>query len=146
MVIRTSDGKVITIDHRERGPAAARPDYFDDVPSTQALYLDLDGTPHDVGTVLRNPDLARTYERIARLGAKGFCRGAVADAMVEAVQHSPVAADADFFDVPLTGLLSDGFAAERRALIDPQHAATSPVPPGGNGVVVPGWGSCSTTS
>jgi gamma-glutamyltranspeptidase/glutathione hydrolase len=291
MVIRTSDGKVTTIDHRERAPAAMRPDsffeagqplafndarysglsagvpgtvrgweealrrygtmsvaealrpaiqvardgfvvdqtfvdqtqqnldYFDDVPSTQALYLDPDGTPRDVGTVLRNPDLARTYERIAHLGAKGFYGGAVADAMVEAVQHPPVAADAnhtwrpgmmtmrdlkayvapereptrvayrgldvysmgppssggstvgealnilegfdldpadrtqalhlyleasrfsfadrnayladaDFFDVPLTGLLSDGFAAERRALIDPQHAATSPVPPG----------------
>ena len=39
-------------------------------------------------------------------------------------------ADPDFFDVPLAGLLSDGFAAERRALIDPEHAATSPVPPG----------------
>jgi gamma-glutamyltranspeptidase/glutathione hydrolase len=291
MVIRTSDGKVTTIDHRERAPAAMRPDsffeagqplafndarysglsvgvpgtvrgweqalrrygtmsltealrpaiqvardgfvvdqtfaeqtqqnldYFDDVPSTQALYLDSDGTPRDVGTVLRNPDLARTYERIAHLGAKGFYSGAVADAMVEAVQHPPVAADAnhtwrpglmtirdvkayvaperaptrvgyrgldvygmgppssggstvgealnilegfalgpadrtralhlyleasrfsfadrnafladpDYFDVPLTGLLSDGFAAERRALIDPQHAATSPVPPG----------------
>ena len=291
MVIRTSDGKVTTIDHRERAPAAMRPDsffeagqplafndarysglsvgvpgtvlgwvealgrygtmsvaealgpaiqvardgfvvdqtfvdqtqqnldYFDDVPSTQALYLDPDGTPRDVGTVLRNPDLARTYERIAHLGAKGFYRGAVADAMVEAVQHPPVAADAnhtwrpgmmtmrdlkayvaperaptkvayrgldvysmgppssggstvgealnilegfdldpadrtralhlyleasrfsfadrnayladaDFVDVPLTGLLSDGFAAERRALIDPQQAATSPVLPG----------------
>jgi gamma-glutamyltranspeptidase / glutathione hydrolase len=291
MVIRTSDGKVTTIDHRERAPAAMRPDsffeagqplafndarysglsvgvpgtvrgweealrrygtmsltealrpaiqvardgfvvdqtfaeqtqqnldYFDDVPSTQALYLDPDGTPRDVGTVLRNPDLARTYQRIAHLGAKGFYSGAVADAMVEAVQHPPVAADAnhtwrpglmtirdvkayvaperaptrvgyrgldvygmgppssggstvgealnilegfdldpadrtralhlyleasrfsfadrnafladpDYFDVPLTGLLSDGFAAERRALIDPQRAATSPVPPG----------------
>jgi gamma-glutamyltranspeptidase / glutathione hydrolase len=291
MLIRTSDGKVTTIDHRERAPAAMRPDsffeagrplpfndarfsglsagvpgtvrgwdealrrygtislaralgpairvardgfvvdqtffdqtqqnvdYFDDVPSTRALYLDPDGTPRDVGTVLRNPDLARTYERIAHLGAKGFYGGAVADAMVEAVQHPPVAADAnhtwrpglltmrdvkayvaperaptrvayrgldvysmgppssggstvgealnilegfdldpadrtqalhdyleasrfsfadrnayladpDFFDVPLTGLLSDGFAAERRSLIDPQHAATSPVPPG----------------
>jgi gamma-glutamyltranspeptidase/glutathione hydrolase len=291
MVIRTSDGKVTTIDHRERAPAAMRPDsffqagqplpfndarysglsagapgtvrgwdealrrygtmslaqalgpairlardgfvidqtffdqtqqnldYFDDVPSTRALYLDPDGTPRDVGTVLRNPDLAGTYERIAHLGAKGFYGGAVADAMVEAVQHPPVAADAnhtwrpglltlrdlkdyaaperkptrvgyrgldvysmgppssggstvgealnilegfgldpadrtqalhdyleasrfsfadrnayladpDFFEVPLTGLLSDGFAAQRRALIDPQHAATSPVPPG----------------
>jgi gamma-glutamyltranspeptidase/glutathione hydrolase len=291
MVIRTSDGKVTTIDHRERAPAAMRPDsffqagqplafndarysglsagvpgtvrgwdealrrygtmslaealrpavqvardgfvvdqtffdqtqqnldYFDDVPSTRALYLDPDGTPRDVGTVLRNPDLARTYERIAHLGAKGFYSGAVADAMVEAVRHPPVAADAnhtwrpgmmtmrdvtayvaperkptrvgyrgldvysmgppssggstvgealnilegfdldpadrtqalhdyleasrfsfadrnayladaDFVDVPLTGLLSDGFAAERRALIDPQHAATSPVAPG----------------
>jgi gamma-glutamyltranspeptidase/glutathione hydrolase len=291
MVIRTSDGEVTTIDHRERAPAAMRPDsffeagqplgfndarysglsvgvpgtvrgweqalrrygtmsvaealrpaiqvardgfvvdqtfvdqtqqnldYFDDVPSTQALYLDPDGTPRDVGTVLRNPDLARTYQRVAHLGAKGFYRGAVADAMVEAVQHPPVAADAnhtwrpgvmtmrdvrayvaperaptrvayrgfdvysmgppssggstvgealnilegfdldaadrtqalhdyleasrfsfadrnayladaDFVDVPLTGLLSDGFAAERRALIDPQRAATSPVAPG----------------
>jgi gamma-glutamyltranspeptidase/glutathione hydrolase len=39
-------------------------------------------------------------------------------------------ADPDFFDVPLSGLLSDSFAAERRALIDKNHAATSPVPPG----------------
>jgi len=39
-------------------------------------------------------------------------------------------ADPDFFDVPLAGLLSDSFAAERRALIDEDHAATSPVAPG----------------
>ena len=71
--------------------------------------------------------------------------------------------------MPLRGLLSDRFAAERRALIDPEHAASSPVAPGdprletthltvsdrrgtvvsytftiestgGNGIVVPGWG------
>jgi gamma-glutamyltranspeptidase/glutathione hydrolase len=197
----------------------ANVDFFDDIASTRALYLDSDGTPRDVGSVFRNPAMARTYERIAHLGTKGFYRGAVADAMVEAVQNPPVApdanhiwraglmtmrdvngyvaperaptrvgyrgldvysmgppssggstvgeslnilegfdldpaertqalhlfleasrfsfadrnaflADADFFDVPLTGLLSDGFAAERRALIDPQQAATSPVPPG----------------
>jgi gamma-glutamyltranspeptidase / glutathione hydrolase len=291
MVIRTTDGSVTTIDHRETAPAAMRPDsfweggsplafnaarfsglsvgvpgtvrgwdvalrrygtrtlgealqpavevaregfvvdqtfffqtqgnvdFFDDITSTRALYLDPDGTPRDVGTVFRNPDLARTYERIAHLGANGFYRGAVADAMVEAVQNPPLApdanhvwrpglmttsdvkayvaperaptrigyrgldiygmgppssggstdgealnilegfrlhranrtqalhffleasrfsfadrnaylADSDFFDVPLTGLLSDGFAAERRALIDARQAATSPVAPG----------------
>jgi gamma-glutamyltranspeptidase/glutathione hydrolase len=32
--------------------------------------------------------------------------------------------------VPLAGLLSDGFAGERRARINPTRAATSPVPPG----------------
>jgi gamma-glutamyltranspeptidase/glutathione hydrolase len=194
-------------------------DFFDDVPSTEEIYLDPDGTPRDVGTVLRNPDLARAYERIARKGGKGFYRGALAAAMVRAVTRPPIAADAnhvwrpgvmtmrdvkryeaperaptrigyrgldvygmgppssggstvgealnilegfsltaadraqafhlyleasrfsfadrnayladpDFFDVPLAGLLSDAFAAERRALIDPAQAATSPVPPG----------------
>jgi gamma-glutamyltranspeptidase/glutathione hydrolase len=197
----------------------ANVDFFDDVPSTEAIYLDPDGTPRDVGTILRNPDMARAYERIAHLGARGFYRGAIADAMVDAVQNPPIAADAnhlwrsgvmtmrdvrgyaaperaptrvgyrgldvygmgppssggstvgealnilegfslspadrtrafhlyleasrfsfadrnayladpDFFDVPLDGLLSDAFAAERRALIDPARAATSPVPPG----------------
>ena len=38
-------------------------------------------------------------------------------------------ADPAYFDVPLTGLLSDGFAATRRALIT-DTAATSPVAPG----------------
>jgi gamma-glutamyltranspeptidase/glutathione hydrolase len=193
-------------------------DYFDDVPSSAALFLDPDGTPRDVGTTFRNPDLARTYQRIAHLGAKGFYRGKVAAAMVDAVQDPPVSPDAnhvwrpglmtmrdlhryvapereptrvgyrgldvygmgppssggstvgealnilegyrvsrmareealhyyleasrfsfadrnayladpDYFDVPLRGLLSDGFAAERRSLIRPT-AATSPVPPG----------------
>ena len=70
-------------------------DYFNDVPSTAAIYLDPDGTPRDVGTTLRNPDMARAYERIAKLGPKGFYRGAIADAMVEAAQHPPIGADAN---------------------------------------------------
>jgi gamma-glutamyltranspeptidase / glutathione hydrolase len=197
----------------------ANVDYFDDVPSSRELYLDPDGTPRDVGTIFRNRDLARAYERIAELGARGFYRGDIAEAIVEAVQEPPIAVDANhvwrsglmtlrdlerydalerkptrvgyrgldvygmgppssggstvgealnilegydlsaatraqafhlyleasrfsfadrnayladpgYFDVPLTGLLSDGFAAERRALIDPGHAATSPVAQG----------------
>jgi gamma-glutamyltranspeptidase/glutathione hydrolase len=39
-------------------------------------------------------------------------------------------ADSDFVAVPLAGLLSDGFAAQRRALINPLQAAVSPVAPG----------------
>src|SRR5262249_17459381 len=38
--------------------------------------------------------------------------------------------DPDQVAVPTGELLSPGFAAERACLVDPQHAATSPVPPG----------------
>jgi gamma-glutamyltranspeptidase / glutathione hydrolase len=197
----------------------ANVDWFNDVPSSEALYLDPDGTPRDVGTILRNPDLARAYERIGKLGSRGFYKGDIAEAIVDAVQRPPIAADAnhvwrpglmtlrdlkrytaperkptkvnyrglqvygmgppssggstvgealnilegydlgsmtrtqalhlfleasrfafadrnayladpEYFDVPLRGLLSDGFAAERRALINPAMAGTSPVAPG----------------
>jgi gamma-glutamyltranspeptidase/glutathione hydrolase len=194
-------------------------DWFNDIPSTAAIYLDPDGTPRDVGSTLTNPDLARTYRRMARRGVNWFYNGSVAGAMARAAQSPPKAEDAnhawrpglmtrgdlrryraikrqptrigyrgldvwsmgppssggstvgealnilegygglaadhvralhlmleasrftfadrnayladpDFFDVPLAGLLSDSFAAERRALIDETHTATSPVPPG----------------
>jgi gamma-glutamyltranspeptidase/glutathione hydrolase len=194
-------------------------DWFNDIPSTAALYLDPDGTPRDVGSTLRNPDLARTYRLIARMGTRGFYRGPLADAMSRTAQAPPKASDAnhawrpglmtrrdlrryraierpatrngyrgleiwgmgppssggttvgealnilegyadlaadrtralhlmleasrfsfadrnayladsDYVYVPVRGLLSDGFAAERRALIDENRAASSPVPPG----------------
>jgi gamma-glutamyltranspeptidase / glutathione hydrolase len=70
-------------------------DFFDDIPATAALFLDPDGTPRDVGTVFTNPALAATYERIAHLGAKGFYRGAVADALVDTVQHPVVSPTAN---------------------------------------------------
>ena len=75
--------------------ANANRDWFDDIPASAALFLDADGTPRDVGTVFTNPALAKTYERIAHLGAKGFYRGAVADALVEAVRHPPVSRTAN---------------------------------------------------
>ena len=45
---------------------------FADFPATAALYLDPDGSPRDVGTVIRNPDLARTYQSIAKNGPSAF--------------------------------------------------------------------------
>jgi gamma-glutamyltranspeptidase/glutathione hydrolase len=193
-------------------------DYFDDVPSTAALYLDADGSPKDVGTTIRNADMAKTYRILAAEGTKkGFYRGPVAAATAQAAAHPPISPSANhtwrqglmttddlkrytaperkpvvsdyrgytvygmgppssggstvaevlnildgyqpttdpittyhrlleasryafadrnayvgdpaFFDVPLEGLTSLSFAAERRALIGPT-AATSPVEPG----------------
>jgi gamma-glutamyltranspeptidase/glutathione hydrolase len=208
-----------TVDPTFYSQVDAVKDYFDDVPSTEKIYLDPDGSPRDVGTRIKNPDMAKTYGIIAAKGAKhGFYRGQVAAATAEAAKHPPIADDANhvwrdglmeqsdlkayraierkpvesqyrgldvygmgppssggstvaevlnilqgyqpagssktevlhrlleasrytfadrnayladpaFFDVPLAGLVSMSFAAERRALIGPT-AATSPVAPG----------------
>lgn len=213
---------------------AAVVDFFDDISSTKGVFLDPDGTAPDVGSTFRNPGMARAYERIAHLGAKGFYRGAIADAMVTASQNPPLAPDAnhvwrpgvmtmrdvrgyraplreptrltyrgldvygmgppssggstmgealnilegfdlgllpreqalhyyleasafsfadrnaylgdsDFVDVPLQGLLSDGFAAERRALITEQ-ASTKPVPAGDPWPFNGGGGTAATAA
>ena len=70
-------------------------DYFNDIRSSEALYLDKDGTAHDVGTVQRNPDLARAYARIARHGAEGFYGGPIAAALTKAVTKPPLTAGAN---------------------------------------------------
>ena len=70
-------------------------DWFDDVPASAALFLDPDGTPRDVGSVFTNPALAKTYERIAHLGAKGFYRGVVAETLVRTVKHPSVSPTAN---------------------------------------------------
>jgi gamma-glutamyltranspeptidase/glutathione hydrolase len=65
-------------------------DWFDDMPSTARIYLDPDGTPRDVGTTLRNPDMAKAYRYIGRHGAEnGFYRGPIADAIADAAKDPP---------------------------------------------------------
>jgi gamma-glutamyltranspeptidase/glutathione hydrolase len=96
--------------------------FFDDIPATAALFLDPDGTPHDVGTVFRNPDLVRAYERIAKLGPKALYRGAIADAIVNTVQHPNPAPTADHVWRPGVMTMRDlhRYAAPERA---PTHAS-----------------------
>jgi len=190
---------------------------FRDFSSTRALYLP-DGQAPAVGSIFRNPDLARTYQQLAGHGMDAFYTGDVANAIVTTVQHPPLVpgvtrivrpglmtaqdlaayrvilraptdvhyrgyevfsmgppssggstvgealkilegynlgslsraealylmleasklafadrnqflGDPDFVNVPLQGLLSDGYAAQRRALIG-ATALTVPVPPG----------------
>ncbi len=167
MVIRTADGEVTTIDHRETAPRAMGPrsffeegralpfadarwsglsagvpgtiegwdealrrygtfslaralrpavrvaregfrvdatfagqvemglDYLNDIRSTAELFLDEDGTAPDVGSVHRNPDLARLLQRIGRQGPEAFYRGEVARAIVRAVRRPPLTDDAN---------------------------------------------------
>jgi gamma-glutamyltranspeptidase / glutathione hydrolase len=67
---------------------------FGDFPSTAALYLEGDGSPRDVGTTIRNPDLARTYALIAREGPDALYHGKLAQAIVDTVTHPPLRAGA----------------------------------------------------
>ncbi len=84
-----------TVDQTFFDQTAGNVDFFDDITSSRALFLDADGTPRDVGTRFRNPDLAKTYARIALLGPRGFYRGELAEAMVDAVAHPPLAPGAN---------------------------------------------------
>jgi gamma-glutamyltranspeptidase/glutathione hydrolase len=58
-------------------------------PATAALYLP-GGAPPAVGSVLRNPDLARTYRLLARRGTAPFYRGRIGRAIAATVQDPPV--------------------------------------------------------
>ncbi len=70
--------------HQQTVDNAAR---FRRFPATKKLYLP-GGKPIKTGSTLRNPGLARTYRRIARLGtARGFYRGPIARALVATVRH-----------------------------------------------------------
>jgi gamma-glutamyltranspeptidase/glutathione hydrolase len=89
-------------------------DYFNDIPSSAAIYLDPDGTPRDVGTTLRNPDLARTYELLARFGERAFYTGPLARAMVNAAHNPPVAANANHVWRP--GLMTESDLREYDAV------------------------------
>jgi gamma-glutamyltranspeptidase/glutathione hydrolase len=93
--------------------------WFDDIPASAALFLDPDGTPHDVGTIFSNPDLARTYELLADRGHKGFYRNELAEAIAQTVQHPPVGANPDHVWRP--GLMT---ADDLREYTAPQRRAT----------------------
>jgi gamma-glutamyltranspeptidase/glutathione hydrolase len=92
-------------------------DRFDDIPATAKIYLDPDGTPRDIGSTLRNPDMARTYRRIAKLGTRGFYRGPVAQAIARTVTAPPAGPAANHVYRP--GVMT---AADLRAYTAPERA------------------------
>src|SRR6266566_5177300 len=129
---------------------------FQDFSSTRALFLTPSGAAPAVGSLFRNPDLATTYRGLSIYGMgppssggstvgeslnilEGFdlhdlTRTQALHRYLEAsrlafADRNAYLGDPDVVDVPLAGLLSKGFAAQRRALIGPT-AATSPIPPG----------------
>ncbi|MFT7087593.1 MAG: gamma-glutamyltranspeptidase/glutathione hydrolase [Rickettsiales bacterium] len=54
-----------------------------------ALYLKADGTPKEVGSIIVNLELAKTFETIAEQGIEPFYSGDIAKNIVEIVKNSP---------------------------------------------------------
>jgi gamma-glutamyltranspeptidase / glutathione hydrolase len=92
---------------------------FDQFSSTAALFLP-NGQLPEVGSVLRNPDLAATYRQIGRQGVRALYGGSIGADIVHTVHNLPLAPGATL--VPRSGLmqLSD-LAAYRAPFQAPTH-------------------------
>ncbi|MEV5605580.1 gamma-glutamyltransferase [Streptomyces sp. NPDC052299] len=81
------DGFVV--DETFRSQTAGNEERFRDFPATRELFLPGGKLP-EVGSVLRNPDLARTYDEIGRRGVDELYRGEIAEDVVRTVRNPPV--------------------------------------------------------
>ncbi|MGC4945628.1 gamma-glutamyltransferase [Streptomyces sp. DT224] len=81
------DGFVV--DETFRSQTAGNEERFRDFPATRELFLP-DGKLPVVGSVLRNPDLARTYDEVGRKGVDELYRGELAQDVVRTVRNPPV--------------------------------------------------------
>ena len=81
------------VDQTFHDQTAANADRFRAIVPTRELFLP-GGSPPPVGSIFRNPDLARTYRLLARTGGRAFYQGRIARTIVDTVRHPPVAPDA----------------------------------------------------
>ena len=58
--------------------------------STIDVYLDENGEVPEVGTLMKNPDMAKTYRLIAKHGSDIFYEGEIADAIIDTIHNPPV--------------------------------------------------------
>ncbi|MFF3686154.1 gamma-glutamyltransferase [Streptomyces sp. NPDC002187] len=78
-----------TVDATFRSQTEANRARFADFPATAELFLPGGELPV-VGTVFKNPDLARTYREIGREGVGPLYHGAIAEDIVRTVRKPPV--------------------------------------------------------
>src|SRR3954453_5968661 len=90
--------------------------------SSRHYYLTPDRQAPAVGTVIRNPDLAKAYGLIAADGPSAFYDGPIGAAVADTVQHPPVAPDANpGFEIRPGPMTSDDLRAYTAPLRDPTH-------------------------
>ncbi|HEU4911604.1 MAG TPA: gamma-glutamyltransferase [Actinomycetes bacterium] len=77
------------VDETFREQTAANEARFRDIVPTRELFLPGGALP-EVGSVFRNPDLARTYDKLGRKGVRWLYRGGLGRQVVRTVQDPPV--------------------------------------------------------
>lgn len=70
----------------EPGGRVEHIEYLRGSPATAKIYLNADGSMKAMGETIRNPDLARTYRRIAERGADDFYEGEIAHEIAADIQ------------------------------------------------------------
>jgi gamma-glutamyltranspeptidase/glutathione hydrolase len=78
-----------TVDQEFYDQTQLNADRFKDIVPTRELFLP-GGKPPAVGSTFRNPDLARTYQEIARRGLGWFYGGELGTEIANTVRHPPV--------------------------------------------------------
>jgi gamma-glutamyltranspeptidase/glutathione hydrolase len=92
--------------------------------SSRALFLTPTGQAPEVGTVLRNPELAATYVQVAREGPDAFYRGPIGAALVRTVRQPPLAPDANLgFPVTPGVMTTDDVSRYAALLRAPTHVS-----------------------
>src|SRR3954452_17571795 len=90
--------------------------------SSREYYLTPDRQTPAVGTVVRNPDLAKAYGLIAARGPSAFYDGPIGASVADTVQHPPVAPDANpSWEIHPGPMTTDDLRAYTAPLRDPTH-------------------------
>ncbi len=82
------------VDEHFREQTEQNRERFAAFPATRELFLP-GGEPPDVGSVLRNPDLAETYETLGDSGVDAFYQDEIAHDVAKTVQDPPVDPESD---------------------------------------------------
>jgi gamma-glutamyltranspeptidase/glutathione hydrolase len=110
------------VDATLRGMIADNLTRLDAFTSSRALFLTPDREPPPVGSIFRNPELARTYKLIAHEGPGALYHGPIGAALVDAVRNPPVAPDSQLGFTVRPGVMTTGdLAAYTAPLRAPTH-------------------------
>ena len=114
------------------------PQLVDASPAFKSLFFDENGRPLKVGTIVKQPKLAKAFRLIRNQGVEAFYSGPIAEAIIRAVNFtSPLS------PVPLPGRITAADLANYEAKLRPVYSSTYqgrqivvPPPPTSGGVAV----------